>query len=59
MTDKKPRTPKNAEAILKGALSLPLAERVEIKNKLNDSIAKEVKDLQDAAAEAEELLTRK
>ncbi len=51
----KTRTPRNYESIKKGALDLPLAERVDLRNELKASIEKEVKDLQDQAAKAKEI----
>lgn len=54
MTDKpkKTRTPKNAESITKGALALPLQERVDLVHKLKDSIQAEVETITDAAKQA-------
>lgn len=54
MTDKikKTRTPKNAESITKGALSLSLAEKVELVKTLKLSISKEVDAINEAAKEA-------
>lgn len=54
MTDKpkKTRTPKNAESITKGALALPLQERVDLVHKLKDSIQAEVETINEAAKQA-------
>jgi len=41
------RTPRNGESILKGALKLNLADRVELKKQLETSIAAEVKQMQE------------
>jgi hypothetical protein len=49
------RTPRNAESITKGALSLPMAERVALKKELQASIDKEVADLKAASDEAEKI----
>ena len=50
---RKPRTPRNTESVTKGALALPLQERVDLMNALEDSIQKEVDMLKEAAAKAE------
>jgi hypothetical protein len=57
MTDKikKTRTPKNAESITKGALSLNLKERVELLELLKESIQAEVDGLKAMAKQAEEI----
>ena len=52
-TIKKTRTPKNAESITKGALVLPLQERVALRNKISESIIAEVETLKAAATQAE------
>lgn len=50
---KKTRTPKNADSITKGALALPLQERVDLVKTLEDSIQTEVAMLKEAAAKAD------
>ena len=50
---KKTRTPKNADSITKGALALPLQERVDLVKALEDSIQTEVAMLKEAAAKAD------
>ena len=52
---KKTRTPKNAESITKGALALPLQERVDLMEALGTSIQAEVDGLKAAAAQAEKI----
>ena len=52
---KKTRTPKNAESITKGALALPLQERVDLVETLQQSIQAEVDGLKAAAAQAEKI----
>lgn len=53
MTDtKKPRTPRSYDAIEKGALSLGLAERVELVQRLQESIKAEVDELEAKAKQA-------
>jgi len=52
---KKTRTPKNAESITKGALALPLQERVDLRHALDDSITEEVQTIKAAAAQAEKI----
>ena len=42
MTDKKTRTPKNAESITQGAMKLSLENKVALRNLLNDWIDSEV-----------------
>jgi len=54
---KKTRTPRNNESIFKGALSLPLKERVELKWQLEKSITSEVETMKAAAKEAESIAT--
>lgn len=51
-TEKKTRTPRSADAITAGALSLPLQERVDMISALQTSVDKEVADLQAQAATA-------
>ena len=53
---KKTRTPKNADSITKGALALPLQERVDLVGKLEDSIQQEVDTLKEAASKAEKIM---
>ena len=50
---RKPRTPRNTESVTKGALALPLQERVALRNKLSESIIAEVETLKAAATQAE------
>ncbi len=54
MTDtvKKTRTPRTADSITKGALSLPLAERVALVKELQASIKTEVDNAKKAAEDA-------
>jgi hypothetical protein len=52
---KKTRTPRNNESIFKGALSLPLQERVDLKWQLDKSIAEEVETIKEAAKKAESI----
>jgi hypothetical protein len=49
------RTPKKPESIFKGALSLPLEDRVELRNQLTESIVAEVEALEAAAEKAKKL----
>lgn len=56
MSDKKTRTPRNADSILAGAIKLPLADRVALLKALQADIQKEVNDLQAAAEEAAKLV---
>jgi hypothetical protein len=58
-TDKKTKTPRNANSILAGALSLTLAERVKIKNELQLSIENELTDKENELKEAREIVTGK
>jgi hypothetical protein len=55
---KKTRTPKNAESITKGALALPLQERVDLVEALRTSIDLEVEGLKAAADQAEKIAKR-
>ena len=50
---KQTKTPRNAESITKGALTLTLKERVALREKLNESITAEVETLKEAAKQAE------
>lgn len=52
-TETKKRTPRDFESISKGALSLPLADRVALKKELDKSISDEVTNLKAAAEQAE------
>jgi len=52
---KKTRTPRNNESVVKGALALPLQERVDLKKQLEDSITAEVETIKAAAAQAEKI----
>ena len=52
---RKPRTPRNTESVTKGALALPLQERVDLVTKLNESIKSEVETIKAAAAHAEKI----
>jgi len=58
-TERKKRTPRDAESILKGLLNLPLAERVKIKNSLAESIETELKDKETELAQAKEIANGK
>jgi hypothetical protein len=55
---KKTRTPKNADSITKGALALPLQERVDLVEALRISIDLEVEGLKAAADQAEKIAKR-
>lgn len=57
-TEKKVRTPRNADSIISGALKLPLAERVALFKALDKSINDEVKSLQAAADAASKLINK-
>ena len=46
------RTPRSSEQVFKGALALELADRVELRKQLEDSIAKEVNLLEQQFKEA-------
>lgn len=54
-TEKKTRTPRTAESIIKGALALPLEERVKLLKELKDSINAEVAEKEKAAAYAKQI----
>jgi SpoU rRNA methylase family enzyme len=58
MTDKikQSKTPRNVESITKGALSLGLAERIELVKTLSKANQDQVNDLQEQAAKASSLL---
>ena len=56
MTDKKVRTPRNFDSILNGAKSLPLKERVDLVNALQEQNKAEVEKLQADAQEATKLV---
>lgn len=51
-TEKKVRTSRQPESIIKGALKLPLADRVKLKDDLIESIKTEVATLTEAAKQA-------
>lgn len=51
-TEKKTRTPRNYESIEKGALALDLGERVDLKNRLVESISDELKWLEEQLKKA-------
>ncbi len=53
--EKKQRTPKDAEAIKKGALALTLEQRVHLRNILDESISLEVDNLKSMLAQAEKI----
>jgi len=53
--EKKTRTPKNIDSIRKGALNLPLRERVLLRDELDVSIDLEVKEMRRIADEAEQI----
>ena len=52
---KKTRTPRNNESIFKGALSLPLKDKVDLVSELQAAITMEVDGLKAAAKQAEEI----
>ena len=52
---RKARTPRNTESVTKGALALPLQERVDLVTKLNESIKAEVETIKAAAVHAENI----
>jgi len=52
---RKPRTPRNTESVTKGALALPLQERVDLVTALNESIKSEVETIKAAAVHAEKI----
>ena len=52
---KKTRVPRNKDSIMTAALSLPLQDRVELVNKLKESITAEVETIKAAAAQAEKI----
>lgn len=56
---KNSRTPRNYESIEKGALSLDLKERVELRNRLTLSIDSEIKEMQERLNMATELVNGK
>lgn len=49
------RTPRSADAITAGALSLPLQERVDMVKVLQESITEEVRSVVEAANKAKEI----
>jgi len=49
------RTPRSSEQVLKGALALELSERVQLRDRLNESITQEVETIKAAAAQAEKI----
>lgn len=57
--EKQSRTPRDYSSIEKGALSLGLSERVELKKSLEASIEAEVKDLETQFNRAKELVNGK
>ena len=52
---RKPKTPRQPQFITKGALLLPLQERVDLVTALNESIKSEVETIKAAAAHAEKI----
>jgi hypothetical protein len=58
-TTTKTRTPRSLDAITKGALSLPLADRVALVKELKASIDTEVTNLKNQADEAQRIATDK
>ena len=52
---KKTRTPRTSDSITKGALSLPLKDKVALVKELQSSIDDEVKAAKEAAALAEQI----
>lgn len=55
--EKQPRIPRNYESIEKGALELELKDRVALKNKLAESIDKELADMKEKLQQAEKIVT--
>jgi hypothetical protein len=55
-TEKKVRTARNPESILKGLLSLPLEDKITLCKSLKDSIQKEVADKEESAKAAKEMV---
>jgi len=53
--EKTVRQPRNVESIKKGALAMPLQERVDLKNDLEESIKAEVETIKEAAKVAEQI----
>jgi len=49
------RTPRSSEQVFKGALSLSLPDRVELRNQLEVSIKAEVETMREAAKQAEHI----
>ena len=58
-TEKKKRTPKDAQAILVGALKLELAERVKLRDHLTRSIDSEIEQKEADLKAAKELVNSK
>lgn len=52
---RKPKTPRNAESISKGALAMPLEDRVKLVKDLKESISTEVTDLEKKASLAKSI----
>lgn len=52
---KAPRVPRSYDSILAGALSLPLEERANLRDKLIEHVEAEIKRMQDAANAANKL----
>lgn len=55
----KTKTPRNAESITKGALALPLPERVALRDALHESVTAEAKALLEQANKAQALINQK
>jgi hypothetical protein len=52
---KKTRTPRNEESIKDGVMKLSLQAKVSLRDALNEAIEAEVKSLQEAAKQAEQI----
>lgn len=57
--EKKDRIPRQYESIEKGALSLELKERVDLRNKLTESIDLELKSMKEKLQEVESIVNGK
>lgn len=57
--EKTTRVPRNYESIEKGALELELKDRVALKNKLAESIDKELADMKEKLQQAESIVNGK
>lgn len=54
--ERKQRVPQDAARITKGALNLPLEEKVALRNSLTDSIDRELKEMESKFNEAKKLI---